>query len=263
MKFQQFSPHPALAQLIACYWFVEGTDVSVNKIVPDGFPEIVIHFGDRFEIKDKENWHLQPAVIGAGQLTEPLFLRPTKNTGVLGIKFQPTGFWKMFNCSMGELRDVAVSLEYVIGNVMNDLVEMIMHCSTAEERVSILNKFFIYKLPTVRTTQVDEALGEIARSRSQVSIKQLCETLQFSPRKLERLFNESIGVSAKHYLRLTRFVTTFKLLQRNSYSKAEVSYLSGYFDQSHFNKDFKSFSGENPDSYFTGKHTFANFLINR
>jgi transcriptional regulator GlxA family with amidase domain len=115
----------------------------------------------------------------------------------------------------------------------------------------------------MRQTLLDDILEKIQQSGGQLSICELCEKEKISMRKLERSFNEVVGVSPKVYMRLVRFNRVFKLIQQEDLSKAESTYLCGYFDQAHFNKDFKTFSGEDPGTYFKKNHAFSNFFMNR
>src|SRR5688572_4163357 len=116
MNFLQFKPHPRLGSIIECYWIAEGSDIFLNKIIPDGCPEIIFHFEDPYEVQDAENTFLmQPLTIVAGQLTRPLFIRPSGKSGVLGVKFKATGLWKLFSCSMKMLKNETLPLEEVTG----------------------------------------------------------------------------------------------------------------------------------------------------
>jgi AraC-like DNA-binding protein len=123
------------------------------------------------------------------------------------------------------------------------------------ERIRALEQFFMPRLGLVKAFSGKEALLEIISSRGKISIGELSADLNISARKLQRIFKEAVGVSAKTYQRLVRFSNAYAMLQKEQLSKTEVAYVGGYFDQSHFNLDFKSFAGEDPSSYF-GKPGF-------
>lgn len=92
MNYSLFAPNALLRHLTECYWIVEGTDISQQKIIPDGFTEIIFHFGDPYRIIQSGSFELQSHSIAAGQLCKPIFLQPTGYSGVLGVKFKPTGY---------------------------------------------------------------------------------------------------------------------------------------------------------------------------
>src|SRR5688500_12196062 len=111
MDYSTFVPDLKLQSVVECYWIVEGEEMEWQKITPDGYTELIFHFGDRYEVRHSgKDIELQPHTIAAGQIDTPLFLRPTGKSGVLGIKFQPTGIWKLFGIEMSTLTNRTVDL---------------------------------------------------------------------------------------------------------------------------------------------------------
>jgi AraC-like DNA-binding protein len=264
MKFQQFEPFHALQEFIECYWIVEGDATAASKIIPDGYPEMIFHFGARYEIfSEEKQWQIQPLSIAAGQLTRPILIRPSGMSGVFGVKFKPSGMWKLFQCNMHALQNKTVNLDNVIGMNTSSLRATLSKVTSHEAMIQLINNFLHPLIDKARACPLDSITDRIRQSDDQISVEELQAQLKITPRTLERYFKEMIGLSAKRYLRLVRFSKVFKLLQQQHFSKAEVSYITGYFDQSHFNRDFKMFSGENPKSYFNQDHAFANFFMNR
>src|SRR5690606_14685290 len=71
MEYSRKDPHPRLSSVVECYWFVTNDDPAVvrEKIVPDGFPEIIFHYGDPYRINLHGQWETQAKQLLAGQLT--------------------------------------------------------------------------------------------------------------------------------------------------------------------------------------------------
>ncbi len=66
-------------------------------------------------------------------------------------------------------------------------------------------------------------------------------------RRVEQKFNETIGLSPKFYSRLIQFQHSVGLLNGNRVrSLVELVYECGYYDQAHFIRAFKEFSGVTP-----------------
>jgi AraC-like DNA-binding protein len=264
MKFHQFQPFRPLQSLVECYWIVEGESTAVSKIIPDGYPEMIFHFGDHYEIfSGKDGWERQSLSLAAGQLTQPILLRPSGRSLVFGVKFKPSAMWKLFQCNMHDLQNKTVSLEKVIGINISSLSVSLSDGNSHESMIKRMDDFLQTLTHEIRECPLDAVIDYIHQNTEQISIEELCAKMKITSRTLERYFKEMIGLSAKRYIRLIRFSKVFKLLQQQHFSKAEVSYLTGYFDQSHFNRDFKIFSGESPKSYFNQDHAFANFFMNR
>ena len=76
MVYRRFAPGPAASAFVDHYWILETSDAGgLQRVVPDGAPELIVHLGTPFESRSGEEWRAQPRVFVAGQLTAPLFLR--------------------------------------------------------------------------------------------------------------------------------------------------------------------------------------------
>lgn len=76
------------------------------------------------------------------------------------------------------------------------------------------------------------------------------QDLGLSERSLERLFLTYVGITPILYTRICRFQASLRLLrQGKARSLTDIAYTLGYFDQSHFIRDFKLFSGASPGIY--------------
>jgi len=80
---------------------------------------------------------------------------------------------------------------------------------------------------------------------------------------LENLFKKWVGLSPKLFARIIRFSYIFQLVQDNNQSWSSLAYEAAYYDQSHFIRNFKSFTGENPADYSFDEENMANFFLKR
>jgi AraC-like DNA-binding protein len=264
MEYSTFVPNPQLQHFVECYWIVEGSDTVTQKIIPDGSSELVFHFGDRYKVHTEDTPEtLQSFSIAAGQLNKPIFLTPTGNSGVLGVKFRPLGMWRLLGCNMDLLTNETFALRDVLDQQTEDLADMIRSVATNQKRIGIVETFLLHRIKRKDPSAIEPLIGEIHQHQGQVSIRELSGKFKVSGRKIERLFLQQVGVPAKLYSRLVRFAHVYRLVQQPELTKAEATYLCGYFDQAHFNKEFREFTGENPESYFSQNHAFSNFFLNR
>lgn len=96
MFYSEFPPPPALAPYVRGIWAFETASgdeaAEPERIVPDGHPELLLHYGDRFqELRDDGSPMLQSRALFAGQISQPLLLKPGRPAGVIGIRFHPAG----------------------------------------------------------------------------------------------------------------------------------------------------------------------------
>ena len=79
--------------------------------------------------------------------------------------------------------------------------------------------------------------------------------------KLERLFYTEVGLSPKTFIRITRFQEVFKKIRQQGVKDLTgLAYEYGYYDQSHFIRDFQAFSGVNPRKFFSEKNFIAEMI---
>ena len=87
-----------------------------------------------------------------------------------------------------------------------------------------------------------------------MSIQEILEKNKLNRRQLERKFAKKVGISPKQLGKVIRLQTALELLtapEQNSLT--QVAYASDYYDQAHFIKDFKEFTGTNPKNFLTDK----------
>ncbi len=96
-----------------------------------------------------------------------------------------------------------------------------------------------------------------------VAVAVMAQSIGLSERQLERLFKKYIGLSPKFYTRIIRFSTIFELIQQEDPGWAGLAYESGFYDQSHFIRNFKAFTGEDPSRYGFDEKNMANFFLKK
>jgi AraC-like DNA-binding protein len=96
-----------------------------------------------------------------------------------------------------------------------------------------------------------------------VTMASVCKELGIGERYLQRLFQNYIGVSPKFFARIVRFSYIFQLIKDESPTWADVVYEAGYYDQSHFIRNFKAFTGEDPGKYIFAEKSLANFFMRK
>jgi AraC-like DNA-binding protein len=80
---------------------------------------------------------------------------------------------------------------------------------------------------------------------------------------MENLFKKWVGLSPKFYSRIVRFNYIFDLVQKNKYNWNDLAYEAAFYDQSHFIRSFKNFTGENPTDYSFNEQNLANFFLRK
>jgi AraC-like DNA-binding protein len=120
---------------------------------------------------------------------------------------------------------------------------------TWEERFSILDAEILWRVERSRQlpTEIVWAWHRLVQSDGRIRIAELVRELGWSERHFARQFNEHIGLSPKVFARVLRFAGAVRVLTTDrSIDLADVALACGYFDQSHFTREFRAFAGTTP-----------------
>jgi AraC-like DNA-binding protein len=91
---------------------------------------------------------------------------------------------------------------------------------------------------------VDLAIRMLAQNTNHISIESLSNQFFLSRRQFERKSKERVGVSPQLFSRINRFTRAYKMREACSgHTWTQIAHASGYYDQAHFIRDFKTFSG--------------------
>lgn len=257
MKGQIIEPSDDLKAFVKCFWVLdspkEGTPEK-NTIVPDGTMKIIFHYGDPYlHYPEDGEAFLLPKCLLVGQLTRPYVVAPTGKTGTFFVRFHPNGFLPFATFPIKEIENATISLEKVFGEEGKLLGQQILSANTTKERIDIASQFLMKRLMDKKTIDdiVQSTVDTILSAKGHVKVNELSQQNQINRRQLIRKFSTSIGLSPKQLSKTIRIQSTLKALLANKPEKlTDVAYDNEYFDQSHFIKDFKEFTGLTPKEFY-------------
>ena len=190
-------------------------------------------------------------------------LQNTGESSMFGITFSPAALTHLFGLRMKEYRDRVANLSGVPGP-LRDLFTAVNECNTPDDRISVSQNFLSRYITTESITHpIEDILKSMRADHGSRSIADVCKDYSISERQLERLFDRYVGLPPKYYARVLRFSHIFKLIQEGSVTWSDVVFLSGYYDQSHFIRDFRMFTGQDPSSFNYGKDSLTHFFTGK
>lgn len=262
MTYQTFLPHTDIAFLVKCYWSLEvlaEADAQKQRIVPDGCMEMIFILGDDIRRYTRDNeFIIQPRAIVVGQITEPFVIQPTGYVHCFAARFYPYGFANLVDRPVKDLANKETPIADLFGEkVARKLEEQMIAATSNEERIKIMEAFLFDRFSKKSTIDciVKNTIDALLAAKGSTPINALLENNQAKRRQLERKFNKQVGLSPKQLGKIIRLQAALKLLlNRQSESLTSVAYESGYFDQAHFIKDFKDFTGINPKAFLDLDH---------
>lgn len=270
MFYQKIAPPAHLQPFVECF-FVWECNLSPKKTLqtespPSGYGSMVFNYGTPYRVtSQKLNEGLVPKHFLTGQATKSYQLLLSGRVGMVGIVFRPAGLSTLFGLPMYEFSDERVNLRDVLGKRLGDLSDQIEDATTTAQRMGLLEQFLNHQL--LRTNSVpdrtDYAANLIVAQRGVVNISELMDELYVCRRQFERQFLQKVGVSPKYYARIRRVGYLCSQLANQRWQIADwqdLIYQSGYYDQSHFIRDFTEFTGKNPSLYVKNNVELTNFL---
>jgi AraC-like DNA-binding protein len=118
-----------------------------------------------------------------------------------------------------------------------------------KQRIQAVEKFLLSQLKDIQTDKlIAEAVKLIYHSRGTIRIKELNEKLAISQSPFEKRFRKVVGTTPKKFASIVRFNTVLDNL-KGTKSLTEICYENGFFDQAHFTKEFRQFTGESPENF--------------
>ena len=262
------SPSKALAPYIKRYWAIENIldkgEVCVQRIVPTGFTELLLYFTPHPKVLNSKKY-VSDSVALYGHQNDFYDIELTGALSVFSIVFQPQGVMKFFKFPMHEICNLNVPLQHICGQTGRDLVEKMGDATTFLQRVNIAEGYLWNLLKTnyadFEFKRITHIADLIKHTCGNISVPQLASEACLGRKQFERIFAGHIGISPKQYLKIIRFqYALFQKQQNINLNLTELSYESGYYDQSHLINDFKSFSGLTPKQYFAKNEACSDFF---
>jgi len=261
MKYKTYTPHKDLSSMVNFYWVLEVEhDEHSNKqrIIPDGCIEMAFILGDDIKRYISEvEYILQPRSMVLGQTVEPFYIQPTGYVNSFSVSFYPDGFANFVTEPIQNLRNKETPISLLFGEQeAAELEKRIVEATDTGDRIRIIEKFLFSKLSDKNTIDhiVKSTVDILFSTKGNVTINRVIKDDPSKRRQLERKFLSQIGISPKQLCKVIRMQSALKLLlNKEEESLTSIAYKSEYYDQSHFIKDFKEFTGVSPSEFLEEK----------
>jgi AraC-like DNA-binding protein len=242
MELATRAPHPALAPHVKNLsgWH-ERVDAPVRRAeLPGGRIVLVVSFGPAMDVDGRRFTSFVAGLHDRPALTE----HAGEGHGMQAY-LTPLGARRLLGMPMAELTGRVVELEDVIGR--NHLAERLATAPDWATRLTLLERAIAER--TLAAPPVAPELEHAwRRLQSGVAIGELARELGWSRRHLTATVRRELGLAPKPLAMLLRFERAVQRL-RAGVPLADLALDSGYYDQAHFNRDFKGFADLTPTEY--------------
>ncbi len=244
----------SLRGLVQGVWHFEGTLTRRReRHFPRGILELIVHLGPAYRQVDRggSTRSFSTTCFTGIQLQPDVVEAPDGHSAVLGIRLTPAGAAALLSGPLHELTGHTVDLADLLPEVKDELLGPLLEARTVEDRI---RQAAVWAASRIRAAERPDpaivwAAREIERASGRLSIKQLRERSGSSRTRFTQAFKETVGVPPKTFARLVRFQAALERLNGQETPLVEIALRAGYYDQPHFNADFKELSGFTPTEY--------------
>ncbi len=250
MKFDKHFPTVQLQPYIKYFVVSENELESEYKVFPSS--GLVIGFQYKGQLATvKENTESRLTSAGITGITDGYkIFKNSANTGTVLVYFTEIGFVHFASHPANELFNLSLSLEDVFDkNRVNEVEEKLTTATTDKHRIKIVEQFLLSQLKDIETDKlIVDAVKLIYQTNGTIRIKELIEKLFISQSPFEKRFRKVVGTTAKKFASIVRFNAVLENLNETK-TLTEICYENNFFDQAHFIKDFKQFTGDTPENF--------------
>ena len=259
-NYQEIQPSEKLRPFVKCFYFSETTSDKVfeDKAFATGSIELMFNLGGgKWQTDTGNGFITTPPIELWGQVIRPLTFRSLGKNTMLGIRFFPHTAFLFVNEIIENLNNKVSDLSLIEGNGTHFLHSKLLEALVLADRIQILEEFLLTRLnhseKKIRKIRlVKDVMNELTKNDFFDNIDNVASRYGITSRYLQKIFVQHTGLTPKLYSKINRFQNSLVLIAQKNASLTSIAYECGYFDQSHFIKEFKTFTGQTPSSFLPG-----------
>jgi AraC-like DNA-binding protein len=251
------APDPRLKPYVIDYQgYREHASAPMRRLQPpfDGIP-MIITFGPSIDIMNGD----RPGERGlyrsflAGLHDVHVFTEYRGEQMGFQVNFSLLGAYRFLNITMSDIANRCLDLGDLLGDAAADqLADSLQDAADWPARFDLMDRVLLERLRRGRPMSPDVAwaLKSLQASHGARSIGALSRDLSCSRKTLIQRFHAQIGLSPKSVAGILRFAHAVERIRAaDEESWADLAIACGYYDQAHFNRDFRRYSGRTPREF--------------
>ncbi len=264
MEYREYTPSKYLSKFIECYWSAKADQPPFSEqesLIPDGTIELMFNFGDDYaHIKGGQRKKVKGShIIGIRRYS--LFITQTKKQDFFSIRFKLGGAYPFFNIPAHLFTNTFCGVGELLGSDYKELESRLFEAQSNEQRVAITEHYLLQKLNTDNDYPFVNACSAELLGSPYHKIHTLAQNFNTSYKTIERKFKKVIGLSPKELLKVRRFNHAVHTMYSCKYDTlSAVAAACGYYDQSHFNREFKQLTHYTPCQFMQEQFTIVQVI---
>lgn len=249
MDYKIILPPPHLKDLVQCFWTL---DSNPNEPVPkdyflmaDSCPEIIFQYNEGFQSYSPQSARIrfQHSIHGKFDVA--------KKVGFFGVRLFPHAVNQLLNIRTDEVVNDVFDFSDLFKQEGADLADQVYNAIDAQERIARVSTYLAKKASCHKVDPIKYFVDKVLQSGGSADIQVIQQESGLSVKQFERRFKAIAGFPPKYFARISRFQAVKDSYCLNRFATmTSLAYSCNYYDQSHFNREFKEFSGVQPLQYF-------------
>ena len=237
MIYKEFPPDQLLAKFIKSYWWLDNCTAEKLDftILPDGYFDLIVSL-DNYEL-------LEISLTGLWTKQVDVSIEP--NRQVFGVRFKLLAADYILRQKISALLDS----EQLMNNMFWQLDQLSFH--NVETIIEKLNKTILSTISNQKDIDIrrENLFNLLYQTNGGLSVEEYSQHVFWSSRQINRYFQDRFGIPLKSYCKILKCFASFSSVKKGHFFPEQ-----NYFDQSHFIKDLKEFTGNNPTKLFENKN---------
>jgi len=245
-----------LAPYVNCIMIGEDMDFNSHTNIPfyaDGYPGIMFQQSEKGVFLLPKKKELSELFL-FGQTLEPISIDVHGPHNYVVVQLYPFASKYLLNIDPKELNDECYDLLQIDYIDTEKYKNQLINSKDTKEQIKIISTLMralieVHKVSKNDTIQ--KAISIIINNKGQKKVGKLLEELYTTERTFERNFKSYIGLTPKQFIKIIQFQSSLNQLTETTFKKlTDIGFDSGFTDQSHFIRTFKSYTGQTPSFYY-------------
>src|SRR5262245_2121617 len=251
MEMTVIAPSARTSAFVERYTIVESVEEATRVLIPEPGLHLGVRYRGAASLVDGDRATRLGDFVVTGLRSSARTMRTHAGGGIVVALFRPSGAAAMFATPLHELFGATAPLDALVARRdVARLGEQIAEPASHAQRVSVVEDFLAaHASHAARDPIVDAAVAALTACHGAMRIAALADQLGISQDPLEKRFRRIVGGSPKQLASILRVRRAIQL-GRAGASWSTVAYQAGYFDQSHFIREFRAIAGMPPTRFF-------------
>jgi len=217
-----------------CIWEMRSKGILdktvYNYILPDACIDLVIDFS-------------QNSICFAGFSKETVPFELNQRIDYMGVRMKPGVFYLLYGISAERVMDCPANFTEI---ERSDCLDEIFSVDDTCGRLRILKNYLLGKVKGNKNTITLQTVEHLYKNPKEQTVVAIADHFHCSKRQLYRIFKTNYGISPKVMLNILRLHLSLTLMLGHSMCCADIANICGFYDQSHFIKEMKRYTGFSP-----------------